>query len=229
MTAERTYPTIPEGVRNVIERVVFLPVRLGHWARTRQKNKVRALAREAVRNTLERATHLNLSNVKTVFNVGFYVLLLDQDIADFTDNLMYATGDRRRAFIAKHEALLLYEAAEDLPQLLGAQFRVAAKAIGASDDQIARLNSVSSGLNRFWKEHREFLGTIRNALAAHREHDSLRYAESLDQLKPLEVMERAAELSVHLNGLVQVLTEVALLTADTKVLLRDFLTSKRDK
>lgn len=106
-----------------------------------------------------------------------YLLLLDQDIAYFTDDLVCAIGDRRRAFLAKQEAILLYEAAEDVPQLLGREFRDAVKALGASAEEIARLNSVSSDLNQFWHGHREFLGRIRNVLAAHRDHDALRYTD----------------------------------------------------
>jgi len=105
-----------------------------------------------VRSTLQHATQMNSENVKIVFNVGLYLLLLDQDLADFTDDLVCAIGDRRRAFIAKHEAVLLYEAAEDLPQLLGHEFRGAVKALGASEEQLSRLNSVSSDLSRFWQE-----------------------------------------------------------------------------
>jgi hypothetical protein len=154
-------------------------------------------------------------------------LLLDQDIAYFTDDLVCAIGDRRRAFLAKQEAVLLYEAAEDLPQLLGREFRDAVNALGASAEQLARLNAVSSELNRFWQGHREFLGTIRNFLAAHRDHDALRYAEALENLKPLEVMARAAELSQLLERLVVVITELASLTVGAAAIMRDMVTSKK--
>jgi hypothetical protein len=136
--------------------------------------------------------------------------------------------NRRRAFLAKQEAMLLYEAAEDLPQLLGREFRGAVKALGASAEQIARLNSVSSDLNQFWQRHREFLGSIRNALAAHRDHDALRYAESLDAIKALDhVMARAAELSQLLERLVVLITELATLTVGPEAIIRDMVTSNR--
>jgi hypothetical protein len=109
--------------------------------------------------------------------------------------------------------------------LLGREFRQAIEALDVPQEQIQKLNAVSSDLNRFWQKHREFLGTIRNALVAHREHDSLRYAETLEILKPLEVMVRAAELSALLERLVQALTEVASLTSHPTVILRDIITS----
>lgn len=195
------HSAVSKQLKNGIERVVLLPMRLRHRARARAKHKVRMQALASVRDTLQRATRMNSGNIKTVFNVGMYLLLLDQDLAYFTDDLVCAIGDRRCAFIAKHEAVLLYEAAEDLPQLLGREFRSAVKALGVSEEQLARLNSLSSELSRFRQIHRNFLGTIRNVLVAHRDHDALRYTESLELLKPLEVMNRAAELSERLRPL----------------------------
>jgi hypothetical protein len=214
-----------EQLKNGIERIVLLPVRVRHRRRARAKHKARVEALGTVRHTLQCAARLKASSATTVFNVGMYLLLLDQDIAFFTDDLVCAVGDRRRAFVAKHEAILLYEAAEDLPQLLGRGFREAVRALGASAEQFADLNSVSSDLNQFWQGHRDFLGTIRNALAAHRDHDALRYVDVLETLKPLEVMARAAELSQLLGRLVGVITELAGLTVGPAAVIRDMIAS----
>jgi hypothetical protein len=172
------------------------------------------------------ARDLNARNTQTVFNVGLYLLLLDQDLADFTDDMVGAIGDRRRRFVSKNQAVLLYEAAEDLPQLLGREFRDAVAVLGADQDQQKRLNEASSGLNRFWQEHREFLGDIRKALAAHREHDALLYAEKLDSLKPLEIMRLGAEFSGHLERLIDVLVDLAALTQGIPAILGDMRRSR---
>jgi hypothetical protein len=216
-----------EQLKNGIERIVLLPVRVRHRRSARAKRKARIGALETVRNTLQGAARLKAGSATTVFNVGMYLLLLDQDIAYFTDDLICAIGDHRRAFLAKHEAVLLYEAAKDLPQLLGREFRDAVKALGASADQLAQLNAISSDLNQFWQDNRTFLGTIRNALGAHRDHDSLRYADALEVLKPLEVMGRAAGLSQLLERLVAVITEMASLTTGPAAIIRDMIASSK--
>jgi hypothetical protein len=216
-----------EQLKNGIERVVLMRVRVRHRRSAQAKRKARIAALDTVRNTLRGAARLKAGSATTVFNVGLYLLLLDQDIAYFTDDLICAIGDRRRAFLAKHEAVLLYEAAKDLPQLLGREFRDAVKALGASTEQIAQLNAVSSDLNQFWQANREFLGTIRNALAAHRDHDALRYVDALEALRPLEVMGRAAGLSQLLERLVAVITEMASLTAGPAAIMRDMIISSK--
>jgi hypothetical protein len=156
-----------------------------------------------------------------VFNVGLYLLLLDQDLADFTDDMLSAVGDRKRRFVAKYEAMLLYEAAEDLPQLLGRDFRASVDSLGAMDQHRQRVNEASAGPNQFWRDRREFLGKIRKALAAHREHDSLLYLEKVDSLKPLDVMTCAVEFSAHLDRLIEVLIELAALTVGMHAVVRD--------
>jgi hypothetical protein len=215
-----------ESLKNGIERVVLLRNRIRYRISSRSKNKARAKALVTVRKTLENASKLKARSVTNIFNVSLYLLLLDQDLAYFTADLVLAIGDRRRAFVAKHEAILLYVAAKDVPQLLGRDFRTAINSLGVAPEDLARINAVSSELNKFWQTHRDFLGKIRNALAAHREHNSLTYSQRLEELEPLEVMTRGAELSGLLERLVQALTAVARLTSDQSVILRDMLTSK---
>jgi hypothetical protein len=197
-----------------------------HRRRARRKSQARSEAIRTVRRTLNGAKGLNAASTSIVFNVGLYLLLLDQDLAHFTDDLVNAIDGGRRTFVAKLLATLLYEAAEDCPQLLGKTFRTAVSELGASADQMSKLNSVSSELNRFWQSHREFLGEIRNVLAAHREHDALLYAESLDSLKPLEIMARSAELTQLLEALINVITDLGSLTNSPAKLVRDMRNSR---
>jgi hypothetical protein len=213
--------------KEVAPGAVLLRVRVRHWWRARKKHRIRAEAIATTRKALGNAKKVNAGASRAVFNVGLYLLLIDQDLADFTDDMVNAVGVRRRRFVAKHEAVLLYEAAEDLPQLLGKGFRDAAGQLGASPDKLHRLNSASSSLHRFWETHREFLGTIRKALAAHREHDALVYEEQLEALDPLEVMRLAAEFSGLLEGLIGVLVEIAELTLGMRAILDDMSRTSR--
>lgn len=212
-----------EQLKNEIERVVSFRNRIRSRADARRKMKVRVQTLASVRQTLERAVQMNAKNIQTVYNVALYLLQMDQDLAYFSNDMVCAIGDRRRAFVAKHEALLLYEAAKDIPELLGKEFRAAITALPVSPQHVQRIKAVSSELHKFWKIHREFLGEIRNALTAHREHDALAYAKGLDALEPLEVMGRAAELSQLMERLVHELIEIARLTSSPTAILRDIV------
>jgi hypothetical protein len=214
-----------EQLKNTIETAVLFRNRLRSRRDARKRMKIRIQALASVRKTLEQAETMRALNIQTVFNVALYLLQLDQDLAYFTTDMVQAVGDRRRAFVAKHEAVLLYEAAEDVPQLLGKQFRAAIASLSVPAQQVQVINAVSSDLTRFWRDHRDFLGTIRNVLAAHREHHALTYARALDAIEPLEVMNRAAELSQLLELLVQQLIAVGRLTSSPGAILTDIVRS----
>lgn len=200
-----------ERLKDGIEKLMSIRryFRFRSRARTRKRDIARIRALRSVQQTLQSAVLLKAKNVQTVFNVALYLLQLDQDLAFFTKDMVWAIGDRRRAFLAKYEALLLYEAAEDLPHLLGKKFRDAIGALALHEEQVQKIASISSDLNKFWIKNRKFLGGIRNAVAAHRDHDALRYVNSIEAIEPLEVMTCAAELSTLLNSLVQELARIA--------------------
>jgi hypothetical protein len=216
-----------ERLVDVLERVVNFPTRVRHRLRARPRNKARRSAIAVAADTLRKAGDLKAEGSKTVWNVGLYLLFLDADLAQFTNDLVCAVGDRRRRFVAKHEAILLYEAAEDLRQLLGKGFRTALAGLGVQGGLLREVGGVSSDLNEFWRRHREFLGGIRNALAAHRDHDSLKYMDLLERVEPLEVMARAVEFSALLERLIRVLTEIALSRSDIGSILKDVIDSNR--
>jgi len=216
-----------EELKNGIERVVLLRNRLRSRAVARRRMKVRAKTLTSVRETLERAAQMGAKSIQTIYNVALYLVQMDQDLAYFSNDMVCAIGERRRAFVAKHEALLLYEAAKDIPELLAKDFRTAVAGLAVSPERIQKINAISSELNKFWRTHREFLGTIRNALSAHREHDALAYAKGLDALEPLEVMRRAAELSQLIERLVQELIAIGQLTSSPLAISRDVVTSDK--
>jgi hypothetical protein len=110
---------------------------------------------------------------------------------------------------------------------LGHKFRNAIELLDVPKDQQKRLNIASSELNQFWQAQRGFLSKIRNTLAAHREQDALGYIEALDQVKPLEVMARAADLSGRIDKLLNVINEIALSTSGPESILRDIVTSSK--
>ena len=213
----------------LVEAVLFLPIRVRRRLQSWRRFRVRSEATEGIRRSLEGFTDLNADSHRALFNVALYLLLLDQDLSDFTDDLVCSMGERRRVFVAKQEAALLYEAAEDLPQLLGKSFRDAIRVLGISDQQQRHLDLASSELSKFWQKEREFLGSIRNAVAAHREHDALGYLEALEGVKPLEVMARGADLSERIESLVKVIGDIAGAASGPHAILGDMIAHGKNR
>jgi hypothetical protein len=154
-----------------------------------------------------------------------YVLLLDQDLVTFSRDFLFANTKHRRYFIGRHLAVVLYEASQDLPTLIGGAYRVALRNVELPQDLLGRLNSISKELNEFKRSHQGMLGTIRNMVTAHRDKDVARQLATLDSLDPMSVFRLAAELSSPLNDLIKFQTVVTLHTGNPKVILREL--SKR--
>ncbi len=204
-------------------------MRVRNRIRSHERYKARKEALATTRSNLERLKSFNADNHRAIFNVAMYLLLLDQDLADFTDDIINATGERKRVFIAKYEAILIYEASEDIKQLLGKEFRQALIGLQISEVQSQKFKEASSKLNEFWHTNREYLKSTRNMLAAHRHHNTLEYIETLDQLKPIAIMKLAADLSECINQFSSVLTDITLYVSTPKSILRDWLDSSKKK
>lgn len=215
-----------ERVQAILEQAVLLPHRLRHSRRYRQRYRARQSAIATTEKTLGHAVRVGARDTATVLNVGLYVLLVDQDLADFTDQMIRARGNRGRNFVARHFAVLLYEASEDLTQLFGKDFRSAADRLGADADLKKRLNLTASGLHSFRKTHGEHLKEIRVGLAAHRERDTLAYLGQVRTLEPLDIMRLGAEFTKALSPAVEVLTDIAALARGLPAVMNDVLRSK---
>ena len=120
--------------------------------------------------------------------------------------------------------MLLYEAAQDLPDLLGRDYRESLRTLAIPDEWFDDLNEASKKLNRFKDEHREFLGRIRNLIGAHRDKDAITQLEVMETLEPLDVMRLAVKLQEPLNQLANLQIKLTLHAGDMRVLItRDLL------
>jgi hypothetical protein len=209
-----------------LEWIMFLPNRI----RVRRDRRVRRRQRDgairSVRNLVEKSGTL-FSHNRRIHNVSLYVLILDQDISMLTADMVLAVGQQRRIFIARNLAVLLYEASQDLPDLLGRDYRESLRTLAISNEWFDELNEASKKLNRFKDEHREFLGRIRNLIGAHRDKDAITQLEVMETLEPLDVMHLAVKLQEPLNQLANLQIKLTLHAGDMRVLItRDLLSDK---
>jgi hypothetical protein len=220
-------PITMDQVPEWIERIVMIPFRLRGRRQARAKTKARLQALATTHKTLKNARNLGAQGVADVFNAALYVILFDQDIADITDALLHTTGERRRRFFAKFEAMVMYEVLEDLQHILGGTFHQALDGLGVPEPAVRRLKDAKKALSSFWISEQDFLSGVRNGLTAHRETDALTYIRQLEELKPLEVMKRAADLSSLLSALIRSFTDIAIHCVGPATILRDMSASRK--
>lgn len=202
-------------------------MRIRHKRREKLRRQERSAAIELTRNLVEKSGDVGLANTRRVYNVTLFALVLDNDLAMLTSDMVAAVGEERRVFVARSLAILLYEAAQDLPDLLGREYRDTLMALRVAEPLFDELTSVSKEFNRFKQERREFLKKIRNLVGAHRDKNAISQLQLLDALDPLEVMRLAAEFSGPLEALAQVQIELMRHIGGFDVMALDLLSKNK--
>lgn len=201
---------------------LFIPRIRFRW---RERRRVRELRKAiaSLRKVYKGVEELGLKNIKNIHNVALYVLLLELDWAILNWDMMHATDHWRRTFVARQMAVFLFEASEDLTQLLGRDYREALHSMNVGHETIDELGRISSQLNQFRHEHEKTLKRIRQFIGAHRDHDAGAQLDILDNLEPLSIYGLAGEFYVPLRALADFQVRLTLIAGNLKILLDQFL------
>jgi len=185
---------------SLLLQIYLLPYRIRFRWRNRRRQKISGDAIKATRSRLEEARRCGSINLDKVYNVGLYIALFERDLSAYSSYLFLSKTTWHRQFAARGMAVLLYEGCEDIPELLGKEFRNCLKDLGLGDSWFQQLNDIASGLNKFKLMHSEFLKRVRNYVGAHREKNALAQIEVLDILNPIDVYRLGAAFSEPLRA-----------------------------
>jgi len=105
-------------------------------------------------------------------------------------------------------AMTMLECVEDIPQVLGKEFRNALFTLDSDAAKKARLNNFVSQLANFRKTHEHDLRYIRTIAAAHRDHDVRRQLEVIDTIDIRRLMDLSKELVSILVLFTELMTDV---------------------
>jgi hypothetical protein len=189
-------------------QLIMLPKRVAF----RWKNRTRLRQSEALTKTLrsrcEEACRANSDAYRGLYNVGLFVVLLERDISAYSESIFFARSEWHRQFHARGLAVLLHEAAEDLPQLLGKQYRQWMKDLNLGEPWFNALNSIGKKLSSFRKIHGDFLYDVRNYVGAHRDHDAMTQLDTMTKFNSIDIYRLAAELSEPVRDIVAFYTRL---------------------
>lgn len=192
--------------------------------RFRWRNRKRLTVTESLKATLkarcEEAARAEVPAYQGVYNVGLFAVLVEQDISAYSEAIFFARSEWHRQFYARGLAVLLYEANEDFPQLLGKQYRSWLQDLELGSEWINSLNQVGRKLSAFNKSHGPFLKELRNYVSAHRDHDALSQIDIMAKFKAIDIYRLGAEFSLPLNDLVAFYTHLLRYLHNPAVMLR---------
>lgn len=187
---------------NLLLRLFLIPGRIKHRWKNRNRLKVTEGLIAVLQKQCQDARKHGFKNHAVVYNGALFVVLLEQDLSAYSAALYYANTKWHQQFAARGMAVLLYEGTEDIPAVLGKDYRNALHDLGLDDSWRQSLNSSMAGFNRFKQEHASFLKGIRNYVGVHRQKDALAQLEVLKVLDHMEVYRLGTKFSEPLRSLV---------------------------
>lgn len=155
----------------------------------------------SLRSRCEEAKRAGSEAYFGIYNAGLFVVLLDRDIGTYNESILFSRSKWHRQFHARNLAVLLYEAADDLPQLLGKSYRGWLVDLELDQAWFDALGEITKKISLFKKDHSSFLNDVRNYVGAHRDQDALSQANMLDGLDPLVIYKLAGELWIPVRAL----------------------------
>lgn len=184
---------------NLLLRLILFPGRIRHRWQNRNRLAVTAELIATLEKQCEDARKHGFKNHAVAYNAALFIILVEQDLSAYSAALYYSNTKWHQQFAARGMAVLLYEAAEDIPVLLGKAYRQALRDLGLGNSWLEELNKSTAGFNGFKTEHAGFLKTVRNYVGAHKEKDALAQLEVLETLDHMEVYRLAAKFSDSLR------------------------------
>jgi hypothetical protein len=187
---------------NLLLRLFLIPGRIRHRWKNRNRLAVTAGLIATLKKQCEDAQKHGLTNHAVAYNAALFMVLVDQDLSAYSAALYYANSKWHQQFAARGMAVLLYEVAEDIPEVLGKEYRQALRDLGLGDSWLQALNRSTAGFNAFKKDHASFLKTVRNYVGAHKEKNALVQLAVLETLDHMELYRLGAKFSNPLRLLV---------------------------
>ncbi|MFN4351542.1 MAG: hypothetical protein ACK4F6_12120 [Hylemonella sp.] len=203
----------------LLRNVIAFPSRVRHRWQNRRRLAVSANLQRTLKSNGEKARDAGLSSYSGIYNVALYVAIAEHDLSTYSEELVFSRSEWHRKFHARGLAVLLFEVAEDLPELLGKQYRQWLLELKVPDLYMERLNAIGKSLSTFRKAHEPFLSNIRNYIGAHRDHDAFVQFDVLEKLDVFEVFRLAPELSQPIRGLVSFHTDLLQFMGQPSVIL----------
>lgn len=141
-----------------------------------------------IKNIKNLAIEKENSENKILWNVVGYLNLLAFDLASVGYSLIFEKKRWQKIYFARQVVLLIYEALEDIPEILGKSYKSLFIDVPRSSDFILNLNLYKTDLQEFKKLYREYLLHIRVNVCAHRDKDINMQLEIIEEIDPYEII-----------------------------------------
>jgi hypothetical protein len=131
---------------------------------------------------IKSAEHKGQEDLIYVLNVNQFCTLFNYDLSMLMHDFYLCESEWKRRYYARIFAMLVVEFFEDTNQLFGKKLRSIIMKLDNPKVNIEKFNSIGKEINLLRSNHEKSYRQVRNAVIAHREHDTKRQIEIIDTL-----------------------------------------------
>lgn len=138
----------------------------------------------------KKALKQNRQDLMTLINATQFLLICTLDISSLCNSTIFSPFHWQRQLHVRHLALALFEFEDDMPKLLGKDFRYALGQMPDALQHLATLATLRNDLASTLHTHHRMLMELRHLSAAHREQNSellLKTIKSADRLAVINI------------------------------------------
>jgi hypothetical protein len=193
-----------------IERVILARPRREMRRKAGKKIRAGLGALEKCIETRKKLAHYNVPEALRLYDSAQFCLMYDADLTVLSRDMTCTTNWWETRLYGRLLAMTMLECVEDIPAVLGKNFRESVAALVSDAAHLRRLSEITKSLSDFRRRHEKNLRQVRTIAAAHRDHNAALQISVIENLDIRKLMRMAGELNDLLGAFVRAMTEILL-------------------
>ena len=138
---------------------------------------------------------------KLIWNISGFITLISMDIKTIQLGMYFAETEWHKRFYARQACTIMYESSNDIFDLLGKNFKeLISKRIDITSHN-DELKNIRARLNSFREANSDYLCTVRNNTAAHKDQDVLNQLSVISDINWVNIIELVEEFETIINDM----------------------------
>ncbi|MDB6122068.1 MAG: hypothetical protein JWQ71_1061 [Pedosphaera sp.] len=206
-------PTFPLLFRPIAAIILARPL----WVyRQKVKAHLHAIegALQACKENKERFKKNGLTEYEQLYNIAIYIFLSNHDLTVLQLKLTTEGNPRIQSMYERQIVVLLYESLDDIPVMLGKDFRKNLLKLKEGASLIVELDKITKAISKFKQSHERDLKEIRNVIGAHFDKDVDKYLRVLEKLDHMKVSYLIKDYQSCIANLIGFFTQLITIMGD---------------
>ena len=198
----------PGLVMSAVERMILAYPRRRMRRQSGRNLRATMQALDECIKTRSKLARYDVPDVLRMFDASQFCLMFQADLAVLIRDTTCRPNWWESRLYGRLLAMTMFECVDDIPTVLGKDFRTSLESLGVHPSSRQGLSAVTKGLSMFRKSHESFLSRIRTISAAHRDHDAALQTTVIESLDITSLTQMAAELTDLLTAFVLAMNKV---------------------